>query len=159
MPRILGFSGVIAAATVGLVALLRPSASVMTAQDWWTAVLVTAAYAAAERWVFHFEFRREAISFSLSEVPTAFALLYLPPWVAITARALGSLPVLLIRFSSRGYKLVFNGALFAFELAVAYHILQLVQRVWAGPGAAVVAVVPATNRVLSPARRVNFLPI
>ncbi|MCB0980011.1 MAG: EAL domain-containing protein [Acidimicrobiaceae bacterium] len=144
VPRILGFSGVIAAATVGLVALLRPSASVMTAQDWWTAVLVTAAYAAAERWVFHFEFRREAISFSLSEVPTAFALLYLPPWVAITARALGSLPVLLIRFSSRGYKLVFNGALFAFELAVAYHILQLVQRVWAGPGAAVVAVVPAT---------------
>ena len=95
--RILGFSGVIAAATVGLVALLRPSTAAMSTQDWWTAVLVTAGYAAAERWVFHFEFRREAISFSLSEVPTAFALLYLPPWVAITARALGSLPVLMIR--------------------------------------------------------------
>ena len=115
----------------------------MSTQDWWTAVLVTAGYAAAERWVFHFEFRRA----SRSHCPRCpqLALLYLPPWVAITARALGSLPVLMIRFSSRGYKLIFNGALFSFELAVAYHILQLVERVWAGPGASVVTVVPATS--------------
>lgn len=42
-------------------------------------------FALAELMVFHIELRRDAITLSLSEVPLAFALLYVAPWAVISA--------------------------------------------------------------------------
>ena len=88
---------------------------------------IAAGYALAERTVFHFEFRREAISFSISEVPTVFALVYLPPGQAVIARVVGSLLVIALQWRSPLYKLYFNAALFTLELGIAF---QLTQRIY-----------------------------
>ncbi len=116
----------------------RPSA-------WWVLPLIAVAFGVAERTVFHFEFRREAISFSLSEVPTAFALIYLAPGPAMAARIIGGLAVITFQWRSRYYKLLFNAVLFAFETAVAYHIVRFAVGRWPGSTVALlVALVPAT---------------
>jgi len=93
--------------------------------QWWAIPLIAGAFALAEGTVFHLEFRREAISFSLSEVPTAFALLYLAPGPAIVARLVGSVAVIAYVRRSKWYKLVFNAALFACETILAFAVVRL----------------------------------
>ena len=91
--RIVGlaaFMGVVAAAVFATL----PSHAALRSAGWWMVPLIAAGYALAERTVFHFEFRREAISFSISEVPTVFALVYLAPGPAIAARLVGSLLII-----------------------------------------------------------------
>ena len=117
---------------------LRPTA-------WWVIPLLAIAFALAEATVFHFEFRREAISFGLSEVPTAFALLYLPPTMAIAARLAGSMMVLALQGRRKYYKLFFNASLFVVETALAYHVVAAITGHW--PESSLVlllALVPAT---------------
>ncbi|MCY7298887.1 MAG: EAL domain-containing protein, partial [Ilumatobacteraceae bacterium] len=97
------------------------------------------------RTVFDFEFRREAISFSLSEVPTAFALVYLAPGPAIAARIIASLAVISFQWRRRYYKLFFNAAVFALEMALAYQVVRFAVARWPGSSVALlVAIVPAT---------------
>jgi diguanylate cyclase (GGDEF)-like protein len=96
---------------------LRPS-------GWWLVLVLAGLYAVAERTVFHLEFRREAFSFSISEVPTVFALVYLAPWPAVGARIVGSLLIIALQWRSSVYKLFFNASLFALELAIAYWITR-----------------------------------
>ncbi|WP_420451581.1 putative bifunctional diguanylate cyclase/phosphodiesterase [Ilumatobacter sp.] len=91
--------------------------------SWWMAVLVGGGYAATERYVFHIEQRDNAMTFSISEVPTAFALAFLGPIAAIAARVVASLAVIGWTERPTAYKQAFNGALFAAELAVAYALL------------------------------------
>jgi diguanylate cyclase (GGDEF)-like protein len=117
---------------------LRPSA-------WWAIPILAALFAVAEVTVFHFEFRREAISFSLSEVPTAYALLFLAPGPAIGARVVGSLVGIMLTRRTRWFKLAFNAALFAAETAVSFHIMHLAARVSDSRSLQVVALVPATG--------------
>jgi diguanylate cyclase (GGDEF)-like protein len=97
---------------------------------WWFAVVLTLAFGISERAVFHFEYRREAISFSLSEVPTIFALVYLSPGAAIAARLVGSAVVLLVSRRQPAYKMLFNLALFTFELAASFMIMRLLMEWW-----------------------------
>ena len=54
---------------------------------WWTVLTVTLAFAAAEHMVFYVQYRREAIAYAMSELPTAIALLYLGVWQAVAAGA------------------------------------------------------------------------
>lgn len=89
----------------------------------WTAVLVAVGYALAERFVFHIEYRREAMSFSMSEVPSALALVFLGPLPAILIRVIVCGLVIRLAWKSPPFKLFFNAALFAFELALAYTIV------------------------------------
>ena len=96
---------------------LRPS-------GWWLVLVLAGLYAVAERTVFHLEFRREAFSFSISEVPTVFALVYLAPWPAVAARIVGSLLIIALQWRSSIYKHFFNATLFALELAIAYWITR-----------------------------------
>ena len=98
---------------------LRPS-------GWWMVLVIAVAFGLAERTVFHFEFRREAISASISEVPLVLALVYLPPWQAVAARIVGSLLIIVLQWRSPLHKLLFNAALFTLEIAVAYRIIGLV---------------------------------
>lgn len=93
---------------------------------WWMVLVIAVAFGLAERTVFHFEFRREAISASISEVPLVLALVYLPPWQAVAARIIGSLLIIVLQWRSPLHKLLFNAALFTLEIAVAYRIIGFV---------------------------------
>ncbi|HAP77749.1 MAG TPA: hypothetical protein DCR14_16915, partial [Acidimicrobiaceae bacterium] len=144
MPRILGLTGCMLAASVTLLWLLPGRDEALRPTEWWVALIIAGGFAVAERWAFHFEFRREAISFSLSEVPTVFALLYLSPLMAVVVRVAGSLVVIAVRRGSKLYKLAFNGALFAIEMAFATHLLRFVTERTDHPAAMVAALIPAT---------------
>jgi diguanylate cyclase (GGDEF)-like protein len=85
---------------------------------------VAAGFAAAEYTVFRFLFRREAIAFSLSEIPLAFCLLWLAPGPGLLARAIGTLPLILVVRRPPAYKFVFNVANYAFELLLAYVVFR-----------------------------------
>ena len=128
-----------AVAAVGL-AVLPSMTGALHPSRWWVVPILAAAYALAERTVFHFEFRREAISFSISEVPTVFALLYVGPGPAVAARVVGSLAIIAFQWRSRPYKLFFNGALFALELAIAYLIVEGLTNAWGTAPTTVLAV-------------------
>jgi len=92
---------------------------------WWTAVVVLVMYAAAERIVLMLEYRSEALAFSLSEVPTVIALIFLGPAVAIGVRVIGAMSTILLRRPGT-YKCAFNVSLFAFETAIAYVLVRAV---------------------------------
>ncbi len=91
---------------------------------WWLVVALALGFALCERTVFRFEFGKEAIGFSLSEVPTAFALVFLAPGPAIGARLVGSAAVLLLIRRTPLNKLLFNLSLFTFELVLSYIVLR-----------------------------------
>jgi diguanylate cyclase (GGDEF)-like protein len=143
--RVCGVAALLAISAVGATLLLPDLGRATRSSPWWVIPLLAVAFGVAERTVFHFEFRREAISFSLSEVPTAFALLYLAPGPAIAARIIGSMAIISLQWRSRYYKLLFNASLFAFETAIAYHVVRFAVRHWPDSSvAALLALVPAT---------------
>ncbi len=99
---------------------------------WWLAFVLVVAYALSERTIFHFEFGKEAIGFSVSEVPTTIALVFLAPGPAIGARMVGTALVLVV-LRRTPYKLIFNLALFALELVLSFLVLRGLVHLW-GPG-------------------------
>ena len=129
--RVLLLSAALLAAAVGLLSTTKLDASARDA-PWWFAVFILLGFGLAERFAFHMEYRREAKSFTLSEVPSAFALLFLGPVAAIAVRLIGSLAVIFFTMRPARHKLAFNGALFTFESALAFAILQWVCR-WSDP--------------------------
>ncbi|MDO8363349.1 MAG: bifunctional diguanylate cyclase/phosphodiesterase [Actinomycetota bacterium] len=133
------------AACAGVATALLPDAtSSSRSAPWWVAVVLVFAFALAERSVFHFEFRHEAISFSFSEVPTAFALVYLAPGPAIAVRIIGALVLIRLRWRSPYYKNLFNASLFAIETALAYQVARMIAGAWPDSTAVLLfALVPA----------------
>jgi diguanylate cyclase (GGDEF)-like protein len=109
----------------------RPSA-------WWLGLVLAVAYALSERTIFHFEFGREAIGFSVSEVPTTIALVFLAPGPAIGARMVGAAAVLIVLRRTPAYKLVFNLALFSLELILSFIVLRGLVSLWGGGDAGLV---------------------
>ncbi len=146
MTRIYVLSVVLGSGGVLATLLLPDLASSTRPAAWWVLPIIGIAYAVAERNVFHIEFRREAISFSLSEVPTAFALVYLAPGPAIAARMVAGLTTIVLMQRRRSsYKLFFNAALFVAESAFAFHIVRLIVARWpASDATLLIALVPAT---------------
>ena len=78
--------------------------------------------------VFHVEFRREAFSFSLSEVPVAIAVVFLAPVGGTITRLVGALIALVIVRSLPPFKLAFNCSTFTAEIAIVYAITYPVLR-------------------------------
>jgi diguanylate cyclase (GGDEF)-like protein len=97
---------------------------------WWAVVVVAVGFALSEQKVLRFEFRQEAISLSFSEVPMAFALVFLAPGVALGARLAGSIWVLLILRRSPAYKLFFNIGVFCLEVAVSFLLFRSLLAWW-----------------------------
>ncbi len=94
------------------------------ASSWWVVIGLAVLFGVAEVTVFHLVFRREAISFSLSEVPTAFALVFLAPIPALGARLVGAMVVFVTVRRLKSYKLAFNVALFMWELVFAVFLMR-----------------------------------
>ena len=77
---------------------------------WWIGIAILGGFGLAERFAFHMEYRRETMSFTLSEVPAAFALVFLGPVAAIVVRLIGSLTVFFFTMRPARHKLALNGA-------------------------------------------------
>ena len=106
-------------ATVWFVA--DPQTPIREAPDWF-APAIAVMFGVSVIAVFHVEFRREAFSFSLSEVPIALSVVFLAPVIGALARLVGSLVSLIIFRRPPPFKLLFNLGTFTAEIAVAYAI-------------------------------------
>ncbi len=136
-------SALLVVAVLPLALFTREYTESIRPSELWVALALAVLFGISEITVFHFEFRREAISFSLSEVPTAFALVFLAPIPGLFARLLGSAAILIIVRRQVSHKLTFNLALFTFELALAQLILRELLREHDGDWAIVLATVSA----------------
>jgi diguanylate cyclase (GGDEF)-like protein len=107
-----------------LLALTPDLGNALEPSGWWAFVATAVLFGVAEYTVFNVQFRQEGIAFGLSEIPLAFALVFLSPPVALLARLIASVPVLVVARRNRGYKLIFNGSIILFELALAIVIFR-----------------------------------
>lgn len=88
---------------------------------WWA---VAALYALAEVCVVHLQFRREAYSFSLSEIPLILGLFFLSPITLVLAALVGSGAALVVHRRQSPLKLVFNLARVSLEVILAAFLFQ-----------------------------------
>jgi signal transduction histidine kinase/CheY-like chemotaxis protein len=91
--------------------------------EWWA---LAPLFYLAELLVIHLPFRKDAYTFTLSEIPLVLGLFLAAPDDLIVGRVVGAVVALAIttRSRQRPAKLVFNVALFALEAAVAATIFQ-----------------------------------
>jgi diguanylate cyclase (GGDEF)-like protein len=112
-----------------------------------TVVVVGLGFLIAERFIFTIEYQREALGVSLSEIPIAFTLVMLSPMEAVLAALVGGLTGWWTSQPSRPplLKLLFNGSLFAADVALASTVfLVSVNAVGrADPAVLLVLLVPA----------------
>jgi diguanylate cyclase (GGDEF)-like protein len=113
----LAFSVCLGVATVVLVALL-PAGSLAHrfAPSWW---MFVPAYVLAQHLSIDFEFRKEAHSFHLTQLPATFGILFLSPLAHVGARLVGTAIDSLALRREQPVKALFNLALGAAEVAVA----------------------------------------
>jgi diguanylate cyclase (GGDEF)-like protein len=136
-------------ATAGLYLVTPDRGTTLDAGGWWAAILVAIAFGLAEYTVFNVQFRREAISFAFTEIPLAFALMFLTPLAAILLRLPLTALVLYFPRRNRGFKLVFNVSLYAFETALAVLIFRLALEQFGTGQATMIACVVLTLATIS----------
>ena len=107
----------------------------------WTYLVIMVMFGLSEVSVFTVHFRREGISFSLNEVPLAFAVVFLGPFEALLARLPLSVLIYVFLRDNRRHKLAFNVAIHMFELALAVLLFNSLAAWWGGGSAAVVIAV------------------
>ncbi len=127
MPVVVGLAVVLTGLGLVGVRLHEDMTTSWVAAPPWTVVAIALAFAAAERMVFYVQYRREAMAYAMSELPTAMALLYLGVWQTIVARLVGSLLVVALTRRPTWYKLVFNAGLFTFEIVLAFFVFHVLQ--------------------------------
>jgi signal transduction histidine kinase len=88
---------------------------------WWVLVL---GFAAGERLVLHIRLRRDAHSFSMSEIPLVIALFLASPIAAMSAQLVANGVVLTLHRRQTPVKLAFNLAQFAIQTMVAYAVFR-----------------------------------
>ena len=89
---------------------------------WW---VLAGLFGAAEVWVFHIQFGREAKSISLSEIPLVLGLFYAAPGPLMVARVLGPAAVVLLHRRQTPLKAALNVTLFYANGAVALATFRL----------------------------------
>jgi diguanylate cyclase (GGDEF)-like protein len=117
---------------------------------WWAFVVAALLFGLFEYTVFNVQFRREGISFALSEMPMAIALVFLAPWYAVLARLPVSVAVIFWARKNRGYKLAFNAALFFLETAIAILVFRLLLDWWGGGSGVQIGAVVVTLLIIAP---------
>jgi signal transduction histidine kinase len=102
-----------------------PRSHVLLASDfhipWWTLAIL---FYASEVYVVHFQFRREAHSLSLSEIPLVLGLFFTSPQGLILAQIIGAAAALAYHRRQTLVKLVFNTSSLALGTAAAAFIFQ-----------------------------------
>ncbi|MFK7916716.1 MAG: putative bifunctional diguanylate cyclase/phosphodiesterase [Ilumatobacter sp.] len=106
---------------------------------WWILIVIGIGYTLCEKFSFIVEFRREEMSFTMSEVPTIFALAFLGPIPAILVRTFAYMAVRSPGSRTAPIKLAFNTGLFAFETALCFFLIHLVLGDGTSPGTFLVA--------------------
>jgi diguanylate cyclase (GGDEF)-like protein len=92
--------------------------------SWFVLPALAAGFALAEYSVFRFSFRRETLVFSLSEIPLAFALVYVAPIPALIIRTAGASATIVAVRRPAPYKIVLNIGMFAVETALAFVVFR-----------------------------------
>src|SRR5919106_2963343 len=119
-------SGAIAVAAVFLYAAgVRPLPT-LAEGDWLPLPLLAGLFYLAELTVVHFRFRRDAHSFSLSEVRLVLGLFFAAPWALVPAQMIGSALALTLHRRQPVLKLAFNLSQFALQGALAVVVFRYV---------------------------------
>jgi diguanylate cyclase (GGDEF)-like protein len=92
--------------------------------SWWMVVVVAVGFGCAERLDFHIEYRREALTHTLTEVPMALALVFLGVDQAMLARITATLLVLGLISRPSWYKVVFNVGMQLFTMWLGFYVLH-----------------------------------
>ena len=124
--QVVVLSVAMAVAAFGLAFFVPDWSEATHPSGWWLTIAVAIGFAVSERTIFRLEFGREAIGFSVSEVPAAIAVVYLAPGPAITARLVGSALVLILIARKPASKVLFNLAMFTLELVVSYIVIRTI---------------------------------
>jgi diguanylate cyclase (GGDEF)-like protein len=110
----------------------------------WALIVVASLFAVFEAVIFEVEFRREAITFTFSEIPLALALAFLTPAEAFAARLPLAVVMLVLVRRNHGVKLYFNLAIYSFDIAVSILVTRLLLRWWQGQDERLVLAVAVT---------------
>lgn len=117
----------------------------------------------AEITVVHVRFRRDAHSFSMSEVPLVLSLFFLAPGQIITAQFLGTTLALALNRRQRSVKLAFNASQLTLQAAVFIGIFMAITTGadplgpigWLGVAAGIGATVVVSNTMIGAAIRMS----
>lgn len=120
----------------------------------WIALVVM--FAVAERAVFHLRFKKDAHSFSLSEIPLVIALFVVSPLAAITAQLAANVLALLHR-RQQVVKITFNLGQFAVQTALAVIIFRPIAALGdpIGPAGWIAAIVAAVVALIAAETMIN----
>ena len=119
---------------------------------WWALPVVAVLFGLFEYIVFSWHVRREGMSFSLSEVPIAIALVFLSPWLAIVARLPFSMAVLIVARRNSYLKVLYNMSNYVFDLALAIMLTRLLVQSWGTSDVAIVSAVAVALVLVAPHR-------
>ena len=118
---------ILAGLGVHVLAVLPWAQPVTSLTGWaWVGLAVVTFYF-AERYTVHLRMGREAVTFTMSEVPVVLALFFVPPQYVVVARLLGGGVALVVQ-GRPPRKLAFNLGLFAFETSLAVAIWHAILR-------------------------------
>ena len=138
------------AAAIGIMAIVPDHGSSTRPGGWWAFIVVAVLCGLSEYTVFNVQFNSEGHGFGMSELPLAFAIVFLAPLPAIAARLVLSAPVVYFPRRNRGFKLVFNLSNFAFEAALTILIYRALLSRWGDDDVAVIASAIIALMVVAP---------
>lgn len=95
----------------------------LVSSSFWAMPLIAAGLVVALMTNFEIAVRGERFDLTFTEVPTAFALVFLSPWLMALIWLSGNL-INLARYGSAWYKLLFNAALTVFRVGLAVQLLR-----------------------------------
>ena len=128
-----------------LTVIVPGSDAAVIPSPWWSIALVVVGFVVAERFVFHLEFRLDAVVVSLSEVPVAFALVFLDLRTALVVRVVMGVIVTVTRRAPAFHKVMFNACVYTADVAIAWFIVRWLRHLFGdGAGVLIVSVSVAT---------------
>ncbi len=121
------FNLVLVTVAVGLYVTVVGSLKLATPAVQLPWILLASLFCAAEAWRVYVHLRRNAISFSLSELPLVLGLFFASPGTLVSARMAGGVVALFLIRRYSPIKVVFNLAVQAVEAEVALWLLSLLE--------------------------------
>ena len=124
--EIIGLSILLAGMACLMIAFLPDVEGSLRPSTRWAPVVIAVGFATTLLTFVRIEFRENAILFSLSEIPLAFAVVFLDPVLGTLCRIVASGLVFALVKRPPVHKQLFNLSLFAFETSVAYVVIRTV---------------------------------